>query len=346
MPAQWLSNSSDISTRASAWAESCVHYLSQPARLRRLRLAVLALLGLWLVLSLARLFWALFPVAEPQPGESVAVINPATASAGPTARAEVDIDALRGRHLFGDASAAEIAEALPEPEAAKASEREGIEKGARETRLQVTLRGVVSASEDGLGHAIIEYRNQQDVYAVDDKLPVSGNVVLAKVMPRQVVLDNNGTYELLTLFEQSDLDKQVEAPVTRAPRPVRAPVQGSATVVDKRNDVEATELARDYRDQLYTNPQSLADVVQVSAVREGDQLLGYRITPGKDARQFAQLGFKPGDVVTSVNGITLDDPSGAMRLYQTMRSASEAVFELQRGGQLVSISVSLGQGGG
>jgi hypothetical protein len=47
------------------------------------------------------------------------------------------------------------------------------------------------------------------VYAVEDKLPVSGDVVLAKVMPRQVVLDNGGTYELLTLFEDTELDAQL-----------------------------------------------------------------------------------------------------------------------------------------
>ena len=34
--------------------------------------------------------------------------------------------------------------------------------------------------------------------------------------------------------------------------------------------------------------------------------------------------------MTGINGIALDDPANTMRLYQTMRSASEAVFELER----------------
>jgi general secretion pathway protein C len=100
-------------------------------------------------------------------------------------------------------------------------------------------------------------------------------------------------------------------------------------------------LARSYRDRLYQNPQSLADVVTVSAVRENGELQGYRIAPGKQQEQFKQLGFEPGDLVTSVNGIALDDPANTLRLYQTMRTANEAVFDLQRGDQTVTVSVSL-----
>jgi general secretion pathway protein C len=114
--------------------------------------------------------------------------------------------------------------------------------------------------------------------------------------------------------------------------------------VDKRADADATALALSYRDRLYQNPQSLAEVVSVSAVREDGELLGYRISPGKDPGQFEQLGFKPGDLVTGINGIALNDPANTMRLYQAMRSASEAVFELKRENQQLTVSVSLDEG--
>ena len=105
----------------------------------------------------------------------------------------------------------------------------------------------------------------------------------------------------------------------------------------------ATEVARTYRAKLYDNPQSLADVVRVSAVRENGELRGYRIAPGKEPEQFEQLGFKPGDLITSVNGIALNDPANTLRLYQTMRSASEAVFDLRRDDQPLTVSVSLSE---
>jgi general secretion pathway protein C len=68
------------------------------------------------------------------------------------------------------------------------------------------------------------------------------------------------------------------------------------------------------------------------------------VSPGKQREQFEQLGFKQGDLVTGINGIALDDPANTMRLYQTMRTASEAVFELEREGESLSISVQLGDG--
>jgi general secretion pathway protein C len=48
--------------------------------------------------------------------------------------------------------------------------------------------------------------------------------------------------------------------------------------------------------------------------------------------------------VTGINGIALNDPANTMRLYQTLRTANEAVFDLERKGQALSISVNLDSG--
>jgi len=335
LPAEWLSNSSDVSGRLTSALEGGLHQLSRPARLRRLRQILMVLFALWAVVALSRLVWGLLPVSRQEAPATAEIINPVTAPSSVGAVQDVDIDRMVSWHLFGEAGAetvpaVEIAEQTPAQEAARA----GIEKDARESRLDLKLRGVVASTEDGLGHAIIEYKKQQAVYAVEDKLPVSGKVVLAKVMHRQVVLDNGGTYELLTLFEDSELDTQLPPGGTPASR-------SAPRTVKKRVESDASALARDYRERLYQNPQSLAEVVSVNAVREDGELLGYRIAPGARRDQFEQLGFKGGDLVTGINGIALNDPANTMRLYQTMRTAPEAVFELQRNGEPITLSVSL-----
>lgn len=337
MPAQWLSKSTDISSRLSESLEPALRQLSQPSTQRLIRRGVIALLVLWLLYSLVGLFWSLVPARVVSPDEDVKIINPLTVESSRVPTRSVDLARMRDWHLFGEV-VADAAPQEPTPVAPTVAERDGIEDGARETRLQLKLRGAVASSDDGLGHAIIEFRNEQAVYAVDDKLPAGDQVRLVKVMARQVVLDNNGTYELLTLFDESELDTQaLQAPRARPVAP-QSPAQ-----LDRRSDEEATLLAQGYRDRLYENPQSLAEVVSVNAVREDGRLMGYRISPGKDKAEFAQLGFRPGDLVTSVNGIALNDPANTMRLYQTLRTATEAVFELDRGGQQVSVAVSLGE---
>jgi len=342
LPAQWLSNSSDMTGRVSAIIADALRALARPAGLRRLRRALLALFALWCVLALARVIWALLPLPEPALGSDVQVINPVQQVARADSAETVDIQRMVSWHLFGEAgSEVPAREVLIPNEVTAESSRAGIEKGARETRLDLVLRGVVASSEDGLGHAIIEHKKRQDVYAVEDKLPVSGEVVLAKVMPRQVVLDNGGTYELLHLFDDSALDAQL--PAQGAPVAPRARPE-STRQLEQRNDSATTELARSFRERLYQDPQSLAEVVSVSAVRADGALLGYQVAPGKQREQFEQLGFKQGDLVTGINGIALNDPANTTRLYQTLRTANEAVFDLERKGQALSISVNLDSG--
>ena len=331
MPAQWHSSTSELTARATALAEPVLHSLSQPAQVRRLRLLLVALFTLWGVLALVRMVWALLPAAAPA-AALAQVINPVSNSA-PAASRELDIERMRGWHLFGEAGAAPVA---PAPQPVVSNARDGIEEGARETRLALKLRGIVASTADGLGHAIIEHRAQQAVYAVEDKLPAPGRVTLAKVMPRQVILDNGGTYERLELYEESELG----ALAPPAPTPA-----DQAEALDRRGEPEITELASDYRSRLYQNPQSLAEVVNISAVRRDGALVGYRVAPGKDREQFDQLGFRPGDLVTSVNGISLDSPANTMKLYNAMRSAGEVVFELEREQQPLTLSVSLEDSG-
>jgi general secretion pathway protein C len=333
--AQWLNNFSALSGRVDAALTGALNALAQPAKARRLRQAVLCLLAVWAVLALSKLLWALVPVVEPVVAPEAKVINPLSAGRSGEAATPVDIERMAGWHLFGEAGA--TAPVVAEPEkAAPASARAGIEEGARQTRLQLKLRGIVASTSDGLGYAIIESKNQQAVYAVEDKLPVPGQVILAKVMPQQVVLDNGGTYELLVLFEETGLGESLGAAPAQAAQP--------SAQTEKRDDAATTSLAQSYRERLYQNPQSLAEVVNITAVREGDALLGYRVSPGKDQEQFTQLGFKTGDLVTAVNGISLDNPANTMTLYNNLRNAGEVVFELQREDQQISLSVNLDSG--
>ena len=335
MSAEWLEKTSAISGRLSTSLEGVLHALVQPARATALRRGLIILFAIWAAIAIGRLVWALLPSQDVTPPTGANIVNPASSEPNKQAAVDADIRGMQSWHLFGEAGAEALAEtSTPAP---TESVRAGIEKNARETRLDLTLRGVVASTEDGLGHAIIEYKSRQEVYAVEDALPVSGKVTLAKVMPQQVVLDNGGTYELLTLFDESGLSAQIPAPT-----PESQPREASRVQRERRDDPLTAELASGYRQQLYSNPQALVDVVSISAVRSDGELRGYKIAPGKDASQFQQLGFRDGDVVTSVNGISLDDPANTMQLYQTMRTASEAVFDLERNNEQVSVTVSLG----
>lgn len=305
--------------------------MSQPRRVQQIQglLCVLALV--WLAWSLSQVIWLFLPRGA-EVEAPVSIINPLSATENAAARVSVNIEELANWDLFGTSQSTPIAvEAEPAPRDMPT----GIEDGASETRLNLSLQGLVSSPVVEESRAIIEYQNKQEQYAIGDKLPVSGSVKLAKVLNDRVVLDNGGKYELLMLFDDSALSSQPLQAEEEA-KPNRA--------IDKRGSRDVTQMAESYREKLYRDPTSLAEAVRISAQRVDGQLQGYRVSPGKDKEQFEKLGFKANDVVTGVNGIALTDPGKAMELYRVMRTAQEANFDVLRNGEEITLVVGLESG--
>ena len=309
-------------------------WVADEQRLLMLQRGLIAVLVVWAVNSMANTVWALIPSSPVEVSKSV-VINPPPSTADASGGVEaIDVSSILGMSVFGAAEPSEVQDLAPVN--AVATPREGIENGARETSLALTLTGIVASTTDGLGSAMIEARKKQELYSVGDDLPASGKVTLAKILPKQVVIDNNGTYELITLFDDNGIVGIVQS--TSSELPNRTP---ALTAEVSTNQSERQQLAANYREQLYSDPQSLAGLVSISAVQSDGGLKGYRVAPGRDAEQFTALGFKAGDIVTAVNGYALSDPTNTVRLYQLMRDATDATFEIERDGSPVSISVSL-----
>ena len=313
-------------------------WVADEQRLTMLQRGLIVVLAVWAVNSMANIVWALIPSAPVEVSKSV-VINPPLSTANASGGVEtIDVSSILGMSVFGAVEPSEVQELAPL--ATAVNPREGIENGARETSLALTLTGIVASTADGLGSAMIEARKEQELYSVGDDLPANGKVTLAKILPKQVVIDNNGTYELITLFDDNGIVGNVQS-VASAPMSDSSERTPSSVAAISATQAERQQLAATYRAQLYSDPQSLAGLVSISAVQSDAGLRGYRVAPGRDAAQFTALGFKAGDIVTAVNGYALSDPTNTVRLYQLMRDATDATFEIERDGSPVSISVSM-----
>lgn len=326
---------------------SRLHTLSDPARQRRIRQGLYVLAALWMVFGLANLVWSLVPPPTPAPPPAN-VLNPLVEPGSQGERGNVNIDQVVAWNLFGTA-ASKPAAALPAEEevAAGDGDLDGIENNAKETRLALKLTGILASSDPEVARAIIEAKKKQDQYAVGDELPID-KVKVAKILHDRVVLDNKGRYELLMLFDEDGLaamqaggsqqNQATAIQAAKASNPARRPAPSR---VDQRSNNKVTAVAENYRRRLYNNPQSLAQVVNITPVRNGTELTGYRVRAGRDADQFKALGFEANDIVTGVNGIKLSDPGKAMELYRVMRTASEASFDVLRDGTEVTLVVGL-----
>jgi general secretion pathway protein C len=321
-----------------ARVRSAMRWLSDSERLPKLQRALLFILVLWAINSAANVVIALIP-SDQMARQEYMSINPAPSTSGASISAEtIDVSSILGADVFGTVAVSEAQATIEE--VASVNPRDGIEAGAQETRLALKLTGIIASTSDGLGSAMIEAKKQQELYVVGDALPANGKVTLAKILPKQVVIDNNGTYELITLFGDATIAGIVEMaakPAQTVAKPANTETIASSTV----NVNQQRRLASRYRQQLYDDPQSLSGLLSISAVQGQGGLKGYRVSPGRDTAQFTALGFKSGDIVTAVNGYALSDPTNTVRLYQLMRDATDATFEIERDGAPVSISVSL-----
>jgi general secretion pathway protein C len=286
-------------------------------------------LVLWLLYAIVQMIGLLIPGSQAPDQQVVAAPLGQVAAKS----SQIDIKRLQSFNLFGQLGEQPIVVDTTPLE-------DDIEDTAVKTKLSLVLQGIVSASDSASAVAIIVHKGKQEQYHIGEKLPVGNRVILAKVLLDHVILDNKGKYESLWLYDEANSTFNGQQTARNTPRAKPRPPQNKIT--DMRKNQEATTLAKDYRKRLYKNPKSLAEVLRIAPAQQDGQMVGYRVSPGKDRQQFTNLGFKANDIVTSINDIALDEPSQALEVYKLMRTATEASFTVLRNGESVQLMVTLG----
>lgn len=280
------------------------------------RTIIMVLLLLWALYSLSRLVWIIIP--SPQLNSPSQVALPMSAQASLTTR-NVDLALLQEAQIFGKGVEGEL------PQEQVAAEQPEISGNVEETKLNLTLVGIVASSDAANSTAVIASGRDQALYQIDDKLPVGNKVTLAKVAHDRVILNNNGNFEALWLYTEADFKVNYNyASSQSAPEEMREEPQ-EITAKIKPSEV----------------PKSLSEVVRFSVHREEGQMVGFRIRPGKNRELFEQLGLEANDIVTSVNGIPIDSPQAIRDNYQQLKTAISADLEIRRGEENVFVNVSI-----
>lgn len=313
------------------WEFAFARLLALPTRvsLARWQFLVRLLLVLSLSFSLARLFWLLLPLPNIPPA-AVAIAS-VTNHAGGDGKL-VDIAQLKALHVFGKAAEA------PKPDAAPAV----IENQAVDTHLNLVLLGIVGSSDEKLARAIISSGDKQDVYSVGEALPVGNGVTLSKVLEDRVIINNNGQYESLWLYQNDpNAPSFSRQAVTQSPPPSTQtmPLGRPGPMGPQMQTPESPEQAGD--PGMAAATRSLSDVVAMSIYRENGQVVGYKIRPGRDAEKFRALGLQTDDIVTAVNGMPLTNPAKIMEVYKNMGNTTSASLEIKRGGSVITVDVVL-----
>jgi len=275
-----------------------------------LRTAGLLVLTATIAKLAAQFVWLWVPVPESAQWKPAPVAASGTATSAPKGP---DAQLIASAHLFGDYQAPADASL------------DRMEK-APDTRLNLTLLGILAADQDKGSRALIaDGGGDEKPYSVGDKVP--GGVKLQAIFPDRVILSRDGQLETLRL------DKE------KAPSSLQANAAPASSPPSTVSD-ETTEMLAKVREQLLQDPSKAADYIRVQPANVNGEQRGYRIYPGRDRSLFNNAGLRPGDIVTSLNGTPLSDPAQALQMLADVSHSPTLSLTIERGGVQQNVVVN------
>ncbi len=255
-------------------------------------LAIVIMIG-W---QLAKITWMFVPGADAGPR----IDAPASRVHDPADRQSRDVESIAAVHIFGQS------DATPAPAPLEAEALPDTNIGS------LVLKATYSAEIAELSVAIIaDGRSDEKVYTVGD--PVASGATLHAVYLDRVVLNEQGELTNLSLPREFAESNTLSARRSQPTRQTNVSTRSIQAVVAQ-------------------NVSRLADAIRPTPFFQNGQQQGYRVYPGRNRRQFAALGLRPGDLIKQIDGQSLTDPTQAMQIFQTLGTASQVSVTVERNG--------------
>lgn len=238
---------------------------------------------------------------------------PKTAPSGPNnprLSAPVDTKATNQQRLttIREAALFGVATALPDT----------TQTMAPKSRLNAQLTGIMASNIANRSIAIIAREGKQQSYMTGDVIQGTDARII-NILPDRVIIVRQQQQEALLLDEEH----------------AAAPPAGNIST-------DSDELPG-LRQKILQNPGQLMDYLTIAPVRENNQLVGYRLNPGRNPEIFNQLGLQANDLAININGLDLRNNGEAMQAMQQLAHQTEMNITVERDGETRDIYVNLAQ---
>jgi general secretion pathway protein C len=186
----------------------------------------------------------------------------------------------------------------------------------------LTAVGVVVARRPEASVAILRAGGRSRVVGLGESA-FGGRV--AEITSSGVVLDFDGTRSTLRL---------ASAPAALAAAPAAPPVAAAdpGALTMERRDLE--------RRLSQETSRILAETALVP-VQNGSQVEGFAITRMPEGTLLTEAGLKAGDIVTEINGTPIDSLATLIGLWPKLQNETSVRATVLRGGQPLTLSLSL-----
>lgn len=282
--------------------------------------ATLIILVVYIAYLVAQITWFVVPNTT---SSSVITKSHSTSAADKKSKKNIDVSALQKLNLFGqynkEEKSVEVAEAANAPE----------------TRLNLTLAGLVASDNPDNGAAIIEYQGKQETYGINELIKGT-RASLSQVLMDRVLIKHSGRLETLML---DGFDYKEPARALAKKQDNKSSKEKS--LVDHRHNKQLASTAKELRKSIAQDPSKISDYLKIQPKRKKGEIIGYSLRAGKSPEFFKQAGLQAGDIAVQMNGYSLKAPSEAMQALTEMKQASDISLLVDRRGELIEIRFSL-----
>lgn len=197
------------------------------------------------------------------------------------------------------------------------------------TELDLKLFGVREDRATGRGSAIIAAQNgEQTSYLVGDEI-MPGVFLEAVGFDFATILRDNRPEQIFLDQSDSAAGGAQGATVAGSAASPQAPQPRVATppIAQPQTGAQPTGAV--------ITPGDLARETRISPRREGNRITGAVLQPMGSGEAFSAAGFRPGDVLISVNGQRIQDVGEAAR-FATRLGSGDALVQVERNGETIS----------
>lgn len=197
----------------------------------------------------------------------------------------------------------------------------------KKTELKLKLWGTVTGFSTET-YAVIEDTKlrKQTLYRVDDTVQ---NAVVKEIQREKVVLDVDGTYEVLEMEKITSGSASASRRSSSPARKDNDPVQTNIT------------LKRDKIDSAVNDLNTLMKQIRIRPHFKDGKPDGLTISGIRSKSIFSDMGLRNGDVIIGVDGNNIESVDDALKLYENLQSASGVQVQVRRRGQLRTIDYKI-----
>ncbi|MCB9667479.1 MAG: hypothetical protein H6715_05085 [Myxococcales bacterium] len=110
--------------------------------------------------------------------------------------------------------------------------------------------------------------------------------------------------------------------------------------IEKLSDT-SYNIKRSLVDKLLENQSALMRAARITPIKEGERVSGVRLSSIRPNTLLSSIGMKNGDVLRTINGFDMADPSAALQAYARLRNESSLTVSVLRNGAPVTLTYNI-----